>query len=71
MPCKTCVELLDRYQESIRLYTISVATLRAPADYARAYEATERAHQACQDARDKLMEHWLSLHQDIVETVSR
>ena len=64
MLCKTCDSLLAAYELMIRRYTNAARQLAGTfgGDFTRAYTEAERLRAACQEASDKLMDHWRAAH---------
>ena len=64
MRCATCDKLLDLYDESVKIYSRMTAKVAGALgdDFTLALSRAQTARDACQEASDKLMEHWRSDH---------
>ncbi len=64
MRCKTCDDLLELYERSVKLYAHITHKLSGAlgSDFMHTYEMAERAKATCQLACDNLMDHWRSVH---------
>ena len=64
MICKTCEQLLDTYENSVRLYTNAARNIKGVVgdDFQRTLAEAERIKLAVWEANESLMTHWRQEH---------
>ena len=64
MTCKQCETLLEHYSESVRLYSQVSHSLRGIVgeDFTKGVEEAEKLRITCQEAHERLLAHWRSVH---------